>query len=155
LHPPQAAAVLDSYRAWHGRAMEDGAALVTPATGYDLEYRTLAPAFRTIAKDLYFLSYRSPPAERPRTRSVYWVPPAAEDEVHYLRQQNSATIKAIHAVHHGSIGHHTQNASARRAASRLARLGGTDCAAATAFLSCGTMVEGWACYAEDLLLEVP
>jgi uncharacterized protein (DUF885 family) len=58
-------------------------------------------------------------------------------------------------VHHGSIGHHTQNARAREAPSRLARLGGTDCAAATAFLSSGTMVEGWACYAEDLLLEVP
>jgi len=64
-------------------------------------------------------------------------------------------VKAVHAVHHGSIGHHTQNARARQAASRLARLGGTDCAAGIAFLSAGTMVEGWACYAEDLLLEAP
>jgi uncharacterized protein (DUF885 family) len=35
----------------------------------------------------------------------------------------------------------------------LGRIGGTDCAAGIAFLSAGTMVEGWACYAEDLLLE--
>jgi uncharacterized protein (DUF885 family) len=83
------------------------------------------------------------------------VAPAAGDKAAYLRQQNQATVKAIHAVHHGSIGHHTQNARARQASSRLARLGGTDCAAGIAFLSAGTMVEGWACYAEDLLLEAP
>jgi uncharacterized protein (DUF885 family) len=56
-------------------------------------------------------------------------------------------------VHHGSIGHHTQNARARAAPGTLARVGGTDCASGIALLSAGTMVEGWACYAEDLLRE--
>jgi uncharacterized protein (DUF885 family) len=154
-HPATAATVLESYRAWHDRAMIEGATLVTPATAYGLEYRALAPAFRTVAKDLYFLFYRSPPAGRPGEGSLYWVAPPSADEAAYLRLQNHATVKAIHAVHHGSIGHHTQNACARLAPSRLARLGGTDCAAGIAFLSAGTMVEGWACYAEDLLLEVP
>jgi Bacterial protein of unknown function (DUF885) len=153
LHLPTAEAVPESYRAWHDRAMTEGAALVTPATGYGLAYRFLPPAFRRLAKDLYFLFYRSPPARRPGAGSLYWVAPPGEDEAAYLRQQNHATVKAVHAVHHGSIGHHTQNARAREAPSRLARLGGTDCAAGIAFLSAGTMVEGWACYAEDLLME--
>ena len=155
LHPLTSEAVLESYRSWHDRALAEGAALVTPATPYGLVYRTLVPAFHNVARDLYFLFYRSPPAGRPGAGSVYWVAPAAGDEAAYLRQQNQATVKAIHAVHHGSIGHHTQNARARQASSRLARLGGTDCAAGIAFLSAGTMVEGWACYAEDLLLEAP
>jgi uncharacterized protein (DUF885 family) len=64
-------------------------------------------------------------------------------------------IKQTHAVHHGSIGHHTQSARARAAPSRLARLAGTDCASGIAFLSAGTMVEGWSCYATELIAEAP
>ena len=61
----------------------------------------------------------------------------------------------MHAVHHGSIGHHTQNARAREAASRFGRIAGTDGASGLALLSAGTLVEGWACYAEDLMAELP
>jgi uncharacterized protein (DUF885 family) len=71
----------------------------------------------------------------------------------YLRAQNTATIKITHVVHHGSIGHHTQNARARASGVRLGRLAGTDCALGIAMLSGGTMIEGWACYAQDLMLE--
>ena len=44
---------------------------------------------------------------------------------------------------------------ARAAASRLAQVAGTDCALGLAFLSSGTMVEGWACYVQDLIDEAP
>jgi hypothetical protein len=155
LHPPTPGAVLDSYRTWNDRAIADGAALVTPASDYGLDYRQLASAFLGLAGDLYFLFYRSPPAGRPGPGSVYWVAAPGENEAAYLQQQNEATIKTIHAVHHGSIGHHTQNARARQAPSRLARIAGTDCAAGLAFLCAGTMVEGWACYAQELLLAAP
>ena len=57
-------------------------------------------------------------------------------------------------MHHGSIGHHTQNARARGAPSRLARLAGTDCASGIALLGAGTMVEGWACSATNLMAEI-
>jgi uncharacterized protein (DUF885 family) len=60
----------------------------------------------------------------------------------------------VHSVHHGSVGHHTQNARARAAGSRLARVAGTDCASGIALLAGGTMVEGWACYATGLMAEV-
>lgn len=155
IHPAAPEEVPARYRHWHDAAVRAAQGLVTSAAEYGLSYRPLAPEFRTVARDLYFLFYRSPPAARPADGSVYWVTPPGGEAAAYLRGQNDALVKAVHAVHHGSIGHHTQNARARRAASRLARLGGTDCAAGIAFLSAGTMVEGWACYAEDLLLEAP
>jgi hypothetical protein len=147
--------VIAAYREWHERAaaMAEEAALVTPATDYDLEYRLIDVPFRAVAAESYFLFYRSPPALRPGGGSVYWVAPPVGDPAAYLRAQNIATIKTTHTVHHGSIGHHTQNACSRAAPGLLGRIAGTDCAGGTAFLSAGTMVEGWACYAEDLLRE--
>jgi len=152
---PSADAVLAAYRHWHDRAVStaQAAGLVTPASGYGLEYRFLEAPFQHIAPATYFLFYRSPPALRPNAASVYWVTPPGEDLAAYLRGQNVSVLKTTHTVHHGSIGHHTQNARARTAPGILSRIGGTDCASGIAFLSAGTMVEGWACYAEDLLRE--
>ncbi|NPD68951.1 DUF885 family protein [Lichenicola cladoniae] len=152
LHPT-ADGVLPRYRYWNGAATAAATKLVTPAAQYGLEYRPLPVALLGVAADLYFLSYRSPPAMRPGSGSVYWVMPPGPDLGAYLRQQNDATIKLIHAVHHGSIGHHTHNVRARCADSILARVAGTDCASGIALLSGGMAVEGWACYAEDLLME--
>jgi hypothetical protein len=152
---PPADGVLAAYRYWHERAAgaAQAATLLTPANEYGLEYRFLETPFQRIAPATYFLFYRSPPALAPRSGSVYWVTPPAEDLAGYLRGQNVAVLKTTHTVHHGSIGHHTQNARARSAPGILARVGGTDCASGIAFSSAGTMVEGWACYAEDLLRE--
>ncbi len=152
---PPADGVLAAYRDWHERAaaLADAAGLVTPAREYGLDYRLLDGPFRRVAPETYFLFYRSPPALRPGSGSVYWVMPPGEDMAGYLRGQNIATLKTTHTVHHGSIGHHTQNARARAAPGLLGRIAGTDCASGVALLSAGTMVEGWACYAEDLLRE--
>jgi hypothetical protein len=152
---PAADGVLAAYRDWHERATRsaDEAGLVTPERTYGLEYRLLDAPFRRIAPETYFLFYRSPPALRPGAGSVYWVSPPGEDLRAYLRAQHVAVLKTTHTVHHGSLGHHTQNARARRAPGVLAPIAGTDCASGIAMLSAGTMVEGWACYAEDLLRE--
>ena len=152
---PDSAEVLPTYRAWHARAIVDGAAFVSPAHDYELDYEYLPLWAQDVAADLYFLFYRSPAPYAAGSGSTYWVAPPGDSPQSDRRVQNTAAIKAIHAVHHGSIGHHTQNARARSAGSRLARLAGTDCAAGIMFLGGGTMVEGWACYAEDLLAEVP
>ncbi|MFC4453970.1 DUF885 family protein [Deinococcus sonorensis] len=147
--------VRSTYQDWHQQALERGEGLLTPAADYGLSFETLPAWAQEAAGDLYFLFYRSPPALQPGSGSVYWVFPPGEDTAAYLRGQNIPFIKLVHAVHHGSIGHHTQNTRARQADSRLARLAGTDCASGIAFLGAGTLVEGWACYAEDLLLEAP
>jgi len=154
-HPDSPEAAMDLYFSLDVEAVATGAALVTPAQEYDLEYRWLSPCFRKVAKSLYFLFYRSPPALDPGEGSVYWVFPPGEDEEAFLKANSVATVKTIHAVHHGSVGHHTQNTRARAAQSRLARLAGTDCALGLAFLGSITLIEGWACYVEDLLMEAP
>jgi hypothetical protein len=146
--------VPETYRRWHERTLADAGDLVTPATGYGLDFRLHAEWARPVIGDLYFLAYRSPPALAAGDGSVYWIPAPGADTAAYLRGQATVAIKQTHAVHHGSIGHHTQNARAREAPSRLARLAGTDCASGIAFLSAGTMVEGWACYATELMAEV-
>jgi hypothetical protein len=152
---PPADGVLSAYGHWHDRAVSAArtAELVTPATEYGLEYRFLDAPLQRIAAATYFLFYRSPPALMPKSGSIYWVTPPGDDLAGYLRAQNLSVLKTTHTVHHGSIGHHTQNARARAAPGILARVGGTDCSGGIAFSSAGTMVEGWACYAEDLLRE--
>ncbi len=148
-------AVLQAFDHWNAQAIEAAsrASLVTPASEYGLEYRWVDEPFRRIAPQTYFLFYRSPPALRAGHGSVYWVAPPGEDAAAYLRAQNIAVLKTTHTVHHGSIGHHTQNARARAAPGLMGRIAGTDCASGLAFLSAGTMVEGWACYAEELLRQ--
>lgn len=155
LHPADAEAAIDSYMHWDVQAIVDGHHLVTPAQEYDLDYRWMAPCFRKVSQSLYFLFYRSPPGLNPGAGSVYWVTPPGDDIDAFLAGNNTAVVKTIHSVHHGSIGHHTQNARARASESRLARIAGTDCALGLAFLGSITLIEGWACYVEDLLMEAP
>lgn len=154
-HPVDKQSVIESYRDLDMAARRDGAMLVTPAEDYGLDYRWMSPCFHKISQSLYFLFYRSPPGLNPGQGSVYWVTPPGDDESAFLRGNNAATVKTIHSVHHGGVGHHTQNARARAASSRLARIAGTDCALGLAFLGSGTLIEGWACYVEDLLMEAP
>lgn len=144
---PPPALTADTYRRWHDSALAQADTLLAPATDYSLDFRWLPPWCAAAAEALYFLSYRCPPALRPGSGSVYWVPQAAGATPH-------AVIRSTHAIHHGSIGHHTQNARARAASSAFGRVAGTDCAMGIAFLSAGTMVEGWACHAQDLMLEL-
>ena len=148
-----AEAVINLYRRLDAEAVAAAVGLVSPAGGYRLTYRWLPPWFAAVARDLYFLPYRSPPAAAAGDGSVYWVTPG--EGADYLAGNAVAPVKVIHAVHHGSIGHHTQNARARVAPSRLAQLAGTDCALGLAMLPSGTMVEGWACHVQDLLAEAP
>lgn len=150
IHPASAEDVAGSYRHWDSaaRIAADKAGLVTPDKNYELTYRPLPPCFQRVAGPLYFLFYRSPPALNPGQGSTYWIMPGADLSAH-----SDAMVKAIHAVHHGSVGHHTQNARARAAESRLGRIAATDCAMGLAFQGALTLVEGWACHVEDLLME--
>ncbi len=151
-HPPLAD-IPACYPRWHERAMAGAAALVTPAAGYGLQFPVLPDWAAAAAPDLYFLSYRCPPAFAAGAGSTYWTARPSDSDA-YRASQATVTIKQTHAVHHGSIGHHTQNARARAAGSVLAQVAGTDAAAGIAFLAAGTMVEGWSCYVMTLMDEV-
>lgn len=113
---------------------------------------------RETAPFLYFLFYRSPSALRRPEVHDYLVTPIeaempAEERRRLLRATNQSVIKLNHVVHHGSIGHHVQNGHAFRAPSRVGRIAAVDCASRIALHSGGTMAEGWACYATDLMAD--
>lgn len=113
---------------------------------------------REAAPHLYFLFYRSPAAfDRPPVHD-YLVTPIDESldpdrQRELLRATNDAVIKLNHVIHHGGIGHHVQNWHAFRAESRVGRIAAVDCASRIAMFCGGTMAEGWACYATDLMAE--
>jgi uncharacterized protein DUF885 len=99
---------------------------------------------RRAAPYLYFLPYRSPPPLDQPPVVEYLVPPGSDE----------STIKLNHVVHHGSLGHHVQNWFAARASSRIGQIAAVDCASRIALLCGGTMAEGWANYATDLVAEI-
>lgn len=112
---------------------------------------------RGVAPSLYYLFYRSPAPLEPQRLHDYVVPPIEDFQGdardRHLRAWNHSVIKLNHVVHHGALGHHVQNWHAARAPSRIGRIAAVDCASRIAMLQGGTMAEGWACYATDLMDE--
>lgn len=105
---------------------------------------------------LYYLFYRSPaPLDQDGTYD-YVVPPLPTVGVEqHLRVWNHSVIKLNHVVHHGGIGHHVQNWHAcHLARSRVGKVAAVDCANRIGMFCAGTMAEGWACYATELMDEL-
>jgi uncharacterized protein (DUF885 family) len=113
---------------------------------------------REAAPFLYYLFYRCPaPFDPPAIHHCTVTPidtmmPPGEIQQR-LRAANTSVIKLNHVVHHAAIGHHVQNAHALRSASRIGRVAAVDGASRIAMFCGGTLAEGWACYATDLMAE--
>ena len=126
---------------------------------YPIRYVPIPPHNREAAPFLYYLHYRSPaPFDRLPTHE-YLVTPIDSDmppdeQRRRLRATNDSVIKLNHVVHHGAIGHHVQNSHAYVGASEIGRVAAVDCASRIGMFLGGTMAEGWACYATDLMDEV-
>jgi hypothetical protein len=101
---------------------------------------------REAAPNLYFLFYRSPAPLDALPRVDHLVPPADSGI-------SDATIRLNHVIHHAGLGHHVQNWYAARAPSRIGRIAAVDGASRIAMACGGTMAEGWASYATDLMDE--
>ena len=114
---------------------------------------------RRAAPDLYFLYYRSPAAYHRPAVHEYLVTPIddtmpPEHQRELLEANNDSAIRLNHVIHHGGIGHHVQNWHAFRSPSRIGQVAAVDCASRIAMPCGGTMAEGWACYATDLMAEI-
>ena len=114
---------------------------------------------REAAPSLYFLAYRAPAAFDRVPVVEYLVTPVepdlpADEQTRRLRAANDAAISLNHVIHHAGLGHHVQNWWAYRAPSRIGRIAAVDCASRIAMFCGGTMAEGWACYAVDLMEEI-
>jgi hypothetical protein len=114
---------------------------------------------RDAAPFLYYLHYRSPaPFDRLPVHD-YVVTPIeagmpADEQLRRLRATNTSVITLNHVVHHGAIGHHVQNHYAYASASEIGRVAAVDAACRIGMFLGGTMAEGWACYATDLMDDV-
>ncbi|MFN8472564.1 MAG: DUF885 domain-containing protein [Anaerolineae bacterium] len=157
---PSATGYLDAFgTVWNGcKKLAEAANLVT-WPDYPLQYTPVPDAFRACSPCLYFLPYRSPAPFDPPGVYSYLVPPIGpdllvEEQEARLRATNHSVIKLNHVVHHGALGHHVQNYNAYHGASRVGQIAAVDCASRIAMFCGGTMAEGWACYATDLMGEV-
>jgi hypothetical protein len=101
---------------------------------------------REAAPKLYFLFYRSPAPLDALPRVDHLLPPSDSGI-------SEAVLKLNHVVHHAGLGHHLQNWYAARAPSTIGRIAAVDCASRIAMTCGGTMAEGWASYATDLMDE--
>jgi hypothetical protein len=126
---------------------------------YPIRYVPIPPHTRDAAPFLYYLFYRSPaPFDRLPIHD-YVVTPIdeglpADEQRRRLRAANTGVIKLNHVVHHGAIGHHVQNYRAYAGDSEIGRIAAVDCASRIGMFLGGTMAEGWACYATDLMEEI-
>ena len=114
---------------------------------------------RDAAPLLYYLPYRCPPPLEPTSMHTHAVPPvddgiAPAEQERRLRITNHSVIKLNHVVHHAAIGHHVQNWYAARSASRVGRVAAVDGASRIAMFCGGSLAEGWACYATDVMTEL-
>jgi len=157
-HPSTAGYLLEYQQLWDAcRERAEAARLVTwPA--YPIRYVPIPTHTREAAPFLYYLFYRSPaPFDRVAVHDYVVTPIEAEmapdEQLRRLRANNTSVIKLNHVVHHGAIGHHVQNYYAYAGDSEIGRVAAVDCASRIAMFSGGTMAEGWACYATDLMEE--
>ena len=127
---------------------------------WPIRYVPIPAWAQEFAPSLYWLFYRSPAPFDPYSTYDYVVTPidetlAPQHAEQRLRMWNHSAITLNHVVHHGAVGHHVQNWHARhRATSRIGRIAATDCASRIAMFLGGSMAEGWACYATQLMEEL-
>jgi hypothetical protein len=160
LHPePEEfyAAFGETWRACRTLAVRRG--VLTWPDEWGIRYVPIPEWTRQAAPHLYYLFYRSPAPFDKVAIHDYVVTPieAADDEQAeegLLRAWNDSVIKLNHVVHHGAIGHHVQNYYAYRAASRIGQVAAVDTANRIGMFCGGTMAEGWACYATQLMEEL-
>jgi hypothetical protein len=124
-----------------------------------IRYVPIPAQTRDAAPFLYYLHYRSPAPFDRLSIHDYVVTPIdrempADEQLRRLRATNNSVITLNHVVHHGGIGHHVQNYYAYTGESAIGRVAAVDGACRIGMSLGGTMAEGWACYATDLMDEV-
>jgi hypothetical protein len=126
---------------------------------WPIRYGPIPAWARGAAPQLYWLFYRSPAPLDPYTQHDYVVTPvepelAQDERTRRLRAWNHSVIKLNHVVHHGALGHHVQNWHAtHRSRTRIGTVAAVDCAARIGMFLGGSLAEGWACYATELMAE--
>ena len=124
-----------------------------------VDFAPIPHSDRQAAKGLAYPFARCPPPFGFHDAHRYFVPPCdaampPNEQQAVLRSTNDTQIKLDYIIHHAGLGHHVQNYHAFRANSRVGQMAGTDGASRVAMFCAGTLVEGWACYANELMEEI-
>ncbi len=131
-------------------------ALVTWPDDLPVQFAETDRWARVASADLYYLNYRCPPPYRRRATHRHQVPFLPADDAAataVLHTMHRATISLNHVIHHAGLGHHVQNWHAARCPSPIGQMAAVDGATRIALPLGGTVAEGWACYAVDLVDE--
>ncbi|NJK42728.1 MAG: DUF885 domain-containing protein [Aquincola sp.] len=159
-HPTTADYYATFQRRWDDCHRIATAANVVTWEPWPIRYVPIPVWAQEFAPQLYWLFYRSPAPFDAYDVYDYVVTPIdaqmpPDEQERKLRAWNHSTITLNHVVHHGAIGHHVQNWHSRhRAVSRIGRIAATDCASRIGMFLGGSMAEGWACYATQLMEEL-
>jgi hypothetical protein len=146
-------------RIWHACREQATVRELVSWPAAPIRYVPIPVYTRDAAPFLHYLHYRSPaPFDRLPIHD-YVVTPIepdmpADEQLRRLRATNTSVITLNHVVHHGAIGHHVQNFYAYAGASGIGRVAAVDGACRIGMFLGGTMAEGWACYATDLMDEI-
>lgn len=156
--PVAPSAVLDACAAAWREARALGEAQAT-WPDRPLLFVPLPPWARRTARTLSWRLYRSPAPFAPPDADRYAVPlPDEQDDGSardaFARTWNRASIRLLHAVHHGGLGRHTQYWHAARSPSRVGRVAAVDGARRMAMHAGGPLAEGWAAYATEITEEL-
>jgi uncharacterized protein (DUF885 family) len=124
-----------------------------------IRYVPIPAQTRDAAPFLYYLHYRSPAPFDTLPIHDYVVTPidtdmSADEQLRRLRATNTSVITLNHVIHHGAIGHHVQNHYAYAGESAIGQVAAVDGACRIGMFLGGTMAEGWACYATDLMDDI-
>ena len=151
-HPDSDDVLHAAHSAWQECRMLAADEVTWPAAA--LPYEPTPEWARRAAPYLYYLPYRSPaPLDNGIGRydvQLPWAMDAAARDA-FARLWNRSAIKLNHVAHHGALGHHVQNWHAARSSSMIGRVAAVDAACRIAMFCGGTMAEGWACYATEIM----
>ena len=158
MHPSTADYLPAYQRLWEACRDRAAASDLVTWPSSPIRYVPIPIHTRDAAPFLYYLFYRSPAPFDGLPVHDYVVTPVEsdmlpEEQERRLRANNTSVMKLNHVVHHGAIGHHVQNYYAYCGESAIGRVAAVDCASRIGMFSGGTMAEGWACYATDLMDE--
>jgi hypothetical protein len=158
-HPAPADYLPAYQQAWDACRERAEACDLLTWTAAPIRYVPIPIHTRSAAPFLYYLHYRSPAPFDHLPVHDYVVTPIeadmpADEQERRLRAANTSVIRLNHVVHHGAIGHHVQNRYAYAGESAIGRVAAVDCASRIAMFQGGSMAEGWACYATDVMDEV-
>jgi hypothetical protein len=139
-------------------ALRDASSAQVTWPGVPVRFIPMPAWARRAAPDLSWRLYRSPPPLERSDADRYHVPLPDEDadgaaRERFAQRWNHVAIRLQHVLHHGGLGRHNVYRHAAGAPSRIGRLAAVDGASRMALLVGGSLVEGWAAYAIEMMEE--